>query len=98
MNSDPLENDMGTLNQYGSSKGVYRNFCSICGATVFWHNDERPYLIDVSTGLLEAESGARAEELLEWATARVSFQEEAQNKALIETLREGLAKQAQKEL
>ncbi|KAG6997508.1 hypothetical protein G7Y79_00040g076730 [Physcia stellaris] len=98
MNGDPLEYDMGTLNQYGSSKGVYRNFCSMCGATVFWHNDERPYLIDVSAGLLEAESGARAEELLEWATARVSFQEEAQNKALIEMLREGLAKQAQKEL
>ena len=98
MNGDPLEFDMGTLNEYGSSKGVYRNFCSICGATVFWHNDERPYLIDVSTGLLEAESGARAEELLEWTTARVSFQEEAQNKALIQTLREGLAKQAQEDL
>lgn len=98
INGDPLDYDMGTIKQYRSSEGVYRNFCSICSATVFWHNDERPHLIDVSTGLLEAESGARAEELLEWATARVSFQEEAQNEVLIERLRKGLAKQALKKL
>ena len=88
----PFEFHTGALKQYASSAGVYRNFCSICSATVFWHSDRRPGLIDVSTGLLEAESGARAEELLEWATARVSFQADAQNGAFITTLGEGLRK------
>ena len=92
LNGDPIEFSISTLKQYSSSNGVYRNFCGICGATVFWHNDERPNLIDVSAGLLIAQSGVRAEDLLEWATERVSFQEEAQNKALIATLNEGLRK------
>ena len=98
MNGDPIEFSMSTLKQYSSSKGVYRNFCGTCGATVFWHNDERPDLIDVSAGLLIAQSGVRAEELLEWATERVSFQEEAQNKALIATLNEGLRKWSGREI
>ena len=98
MNGDPIEFSMSTLKQYSSSNGVYRNFCGICGATVFWHNDERPYLIDVSAGLLIAQIGVRAENLLEWGTERVSFQEEAQNKALIATLNEGLRKWGGREL
>lgn len=92
MNGDPIEFVMSTMKQHTSSIGVYRNFCGTCGATVFWHNDERPHLIDVSVGLLNARSGGRAEELLEWATERISFQEEAQNKALIAKLNEGLRK------
>lgn len=40
--------------------------------------------------MLDAKSGARAEELLEWATERVSFQEDAQNKAFIARLGEGI--------
>ena len=98
MNGDPIGFAMSKLEQYSSSTGVYRNFCGTCGATVFWHNDERPDLIDVSVGLLNAPSGARAEELLEWATERVSFQEEAQNKALISMLCEGLGRRKGKEL
>ena len=92
MNGSPLEFDMGTLKQYSSSDGVYRNFCGVCGATVFWHNEGRPDLIDVSVGLLKAASGARAEELLEWTTTRVSFQEDAQNRALITRIGNGLKK------
>ena len=92
MDGSPLEFHMGALEQYSSSAGVYRNFCGVCSATVFWHSDRRPGLIDVSTGLLEAENGARAEELLEWTTTRVSFQGDAQNRAFITILGEGLRK------
>ena len=92
INDSSLDFHTGTLKQYVSSAGVYRHFCGKCSATVFWRSDRRPGLIDVSTGLLEADSGARAEELLEWATAKVSFQEDAQNRAFIAELGEGLGK------
>ncbi|KAL9101994.1 MAG: hypothetical protein Q9187_009177, partial [Circinaria calcarea] len=51
---------------------------------------DRPDLIDVSIGLMEAESGARAEEWLEWARDKVSYAEFAQNKPLISSLNAGL--------
>lgn len=90
VNGEPLNFNMGSLKQYNSSKGTYREFCSTCGATVFWHDETRPKLIDVSVGLLDAAEGARAESWLEWRTVRVSFEEEAQNKALIDSLGAGL--------
>ncbi|KAL8825495.1 MAG: hypothetical protein Q9191_004380 [Dirinaria sp. TL-2023a] len=90
IDGSPMDYSMGTLKQYESSKGVYRNFCGFCGATIFWHDLSRPDLIDVSAGLIHARSGARAEELLEWATERVSFKEEAQNKVLVAKLGAGL--------
>ena len=89
-NDQLMDFSMGTLKQYQSSEGVYREFCSCCGATVFWHCDERPDLIDVSVGLLHAGNGARAESWLDWWTERVSFEEHAQNKVLISSLSIGL--------
>lgn len=50
--------EFGTLKRFESSPGVYREFCGCCGATVFWHCEERPHLVDVSVGLFRAESGA----------------------------------------
>jgi hypothetical protein len=89
-NSTPLDFSLGSLQQYESSPGVFREFCSICGATVFWHCEERPDLIDVSVGLLRSKSGARAEDLLEWETGRVSFKEEALDQELVTSLERGL--------
>lgn len=70
----PLRNP---LRSYESSRGVFREFCHVCGATVFWHSNVRPDLIDVSVGLLQAREGARAESLLEWWLERCSFAEDA---------------------
>ncbi|KAL2857819.1 Mss4-like protein [Aspergillus pseudoustus] len=86
----PLAYDVGTLRRYESSPAVYREFCSRCGASVFWHCDKRPQLIDVSVGLFQAASGSRAEEWLEWATGRTSFAEMAVDKLLIQQLEAGL--------
>ena len=62
-----------------------------CGATVFWHCDERPGLIDVSVGLIEAsKEGVRAEGWIDWFWSRVSFEEEGENIALLEKLKKGL--------
>jgi hypothetical protein len=75
---------------YESSPGVKRTFCKMCGCNVFWQGAQRPALLDIAVGLLDAESGARAEEWLEWTADRVSFGEEAHNRSLVDGLRAGL--------
>lgn len=92
LQGEPLSYAMGTLKQFNSTPGVYREFCGSCGATVFWHCDERPDLIDVSVGLLRAIEGSRAEKWLEWWTERVSFKEDAVDTELIDALESGLPK------
>ena len=86
----PLDFSMGTLKRYESSEGRYRDFCGTCGATVFWSSNQRNKLIDVSVGLFKSHSGARAEDWLEWWTKKVSFEQDAPNKALISDLKAGL--------
>lgn len=86
----PMEYEMGTLKRYESSEGIWREFCGVCGATVFWHCDWRPDLVDVSTGLFDPKEGARAESWLEWWTERVSFKEMAVSTNLINALEDGL--------
>lgn len=83
----------GTMRAYCSSEGVTRTFCGTCGANVFWDGGMekgREGLIDVAVGLMDADSGARAEELLSWWTHRVSFEEFATNRSLVQALGEGL--------
>lgn len=89
VDGSPLDFNHGKIKRHNSSPGVYREFCSCCGATAFWHCDERPLLIDVSVGLLRA-GGARAEDWLEWASDRVSFAEMAVQSDLIGKLEEGV--------
>jgi hypothetical protein len=90
----------GTMRTYVSSEGVTRTFCSRCGANVFWAGDEERFgrrgLVDVAVGLLDAGSGARAEEVLAWWTGRVSFAEEAVHRGLVAGLERGLEEWAEK--
>jgi hypothetical protein len=88
---EPLSFAMGSLKQYGSKPGIYREFCGNCGATAFWHCNERPDLIDVSVGLLRAKEGSRADTWLEWWTERVSFKDDAIDVDLTEALENGLS-------
>jgi hypothetical protein len=88
----PIDFNMGTMESYESSKDIWREFCKVCGATVFWHCKERPYLLDVSVGLLDPKEGARVESWLDWWTGRVSFSEMAVSTSLINALEEGLKK------
>jgi hypothetical protein len=66
----------GVLSSYASSPNVCMNVCGTCGASVFWHEDDKPDVIDVSVGLLRAGEGARAEHWLDWWIDRVSCSEE----------------------
>ncbi len=90
LSGSALDFKMGTLEQYISSPGCYREFCRTCGATIFWHCEERPELIDVSVGILRSLEGSRAEDWLEWWTDRVSFKEEAFDSKLASDLEIGL--------
>lgn len=89
-NGSALTFDLGTLQSFESSPGATREFCRRCGATVFWHNTERPGVVDVSVGLLRAPDGVLARSWLKWWTERVSFAEEALDKQLINLLQSNL--------
>jgi hypothetical protein len=66
-----------TIRTYESRAGIYRDFCGRGGAAVFFRKDGRDGDVwDMAVGLLEAESGARAEGRLGW-DAKVCFGEEA---------------------
>lgn len=89
-NGEPLDFGQAGLRRIQSSPGCFRESCTNCGATAFWHCEERPELIDVSVGLLRAKEGARAETWLDWWTERVSFAEEAIDRPLIDAFESGL--------
>ncbi|KAE9369722.1 hypothetical protein N431DRAFT_427876 [Stipitochalara longipes BDJ] len=86
----PINFNFGTMKTYESSKDIWREFCRVCGATIFWHCKERPELLDVSVGLLDPKEGARVESWLDWWTGRVSFKEDGVSSSLIESLEIGL--------
>lgn len=95
----PFSLKSGTLKAYRSSKRATRYFCETCGANVFWNGDERPQVIDVAVGLLNAVEGSRAESWLAWGLQRLSFREDALPRAKDLTLavEAGLAGRAQRE-
>lgn len=63
---DMHDSALGTLSYYHSSSNVQRYFCKVCSATVLYAVDERPEVVEVAIGLLQAPDGARAESLLSW--------------------------------
>ncbi|KAJ4332095.1 hypothetical protein N0V87_008656 [Didymella glomerata] len=70
---------VGSLAYYASATraGVLRFFCRTCSATVFFAEDGRPELLDVSVGLLDAPDGARAEGFLSWSFGEIDFKGDA---------------------
>lgn len=90
MDGSPLDDQAGTLQEYHSSPGAKRYFCGRCGASVFWTEAENSQVIDVAVGLLHAESGARAEDWLDWWTEKVSHDEDAPRDPFVQALKEGI--------
>lgn len=73
---DPV---VGSLAYYASATraGVLRFFCGTCSATVFFAEDNRPELLDVSVGLIDSPDGARAESFLSWSFGEIDFKNNA---------------------
>lgn len=68
---DARDPAMGTLAYHASSPDVQRYFCSSCAACIFYASDDRPEIVDVAIGVLEASDGARAEGFLSWSFGEV---------------------------
>ncbi|KAF2814988.1 uncharacterized protein BDZ99DRAFT_458940 [Mytilinidion resinicola] len=88
--SSPFERYFGTQTAYRSANHCVRTFCRVCGSTVFWDGDERPTIVDIAVGLLDAPEGARAEEWVRWCDKRVSFAELGRAGGFVKGLEEGL--------
>jgi len=86
----PMTYTSGTLKEYRSSGDIKRYFCGTCGANVYFVQESRPLLPDVSAGILDAPTGARAEEWLEWCS-EPCYTEFAQIKQLADSLEKGMA-------
>ena len=82
----------GTLKTYASSERSEWCFCGTCGAMCFLKlNGERPDVVDVATGLLWSEEGARAEDWLWFLTEKISFENMfGGGRPLVEALKSGL--------
>ena len=78
-----------TLKSFKSSEDVTRYHCGRCGATIFYWNDSRPQVIDVAVGILDAPSGARAEDWLDWRLM-ISHEEDATHRRYLKAFKEGL--------
>ncbi|KAF7514097.1 hypothetical protein GJ744_004422 [Endocarpon pusillum] len=85
---EPYQFNCSTLKSFKSSENVTRYHCGRCGATVFFWRDSRPEVIDVAVGLLEAPSGARAEDWLDWRL-KISHEEDATHARLLKAFKEG---------
>ncbi|EXJ57624.1 hypothetical protein A1O7_07973 [Cladophialophora yegresii CBS 114405] len=73
------------LKHYQSSEFVLRSFCIVCGATMYYQSFERPYIIDVSVGVLRSRFGnIMAGEWLEWDRGIVSKRNECVDEELVE--------------
>ncbi|KAF2431395.1 hypothetical protein EJ08DRAFT_587461 [Tothia fuscella] len=89
-NGSPYANIFGTMKEYNSSGPIWRRFCGICGATVFRHDiGERPKYVSVAVGLMDADSGSRAEEWLEWRTGELNHLDMALNNPLATAVQDG---------
>jgi len=50
--------DGGSLAWFASSPGVRRGFCNVCGSSLFWDREDRPYL-GITAGTLNEPTGLK---------------------------------------
>ncbi|KAF2200300.1 hypothetical protein GQ43DRAFT_418327 [Delitschia confertaspora ATCC 74209] len=91
LDGSPYRPVFGTAKLYESSRGIARTFCGTCGATLAYHTDERPGMVDIAVGLLETKNSLDRG-WLEWRTHRLAKEEDAVWHGLKSSLKEGLRK------
>lgn len=55
--SDLAVADDTTLTWYQADRGVHYGFCSSCGSTLFWRNDDEPDRWSIAAGTLDPPTG-----------------------------------------
>jgi hypothetical protein len=88
---EPDANEGLKLGHYRASEQAQRSFCTGCGATVFYAylGEDGDGVVDISVGILRAESGAMAREWLEWKEGFVSHEEEMVDDSVLEGVKRG---------
>ena len=59
-----IEQGAELITEYASSEHGRRDFCRVCGSTLFWHSTESPDRIAITLGTLEPEYSGPVER--EW--------------------------------
>lgn len=55
--TDLTVHDDATLRWFEASAGVFYGFCSTCGSTLFWRNDDEPERWSITAGTLDVPTG-----------------------------------------
>ncbi|KAK2605982.1 hypothetical protein QQS21_003608 [Conoideocrella luteorostrata] len=74
---------IGSMKRYTSSSSTDRYFCGGCGAVIFCVQKAHPRLLSVAVGVLDATSGARVTNWLDWNTKSVAHSQDGLNRALL---------------
>lgn len=78
------------VKKHNSSEGVWRDFCTTCGASVSWQSKKEPGEMDIAAGILRSPDGALAKSFIDWDTTKLHFAEDALDEALIRQVSENL--------
>ncbi|KAF3178275.1 hypothetical protein TWF106_007024 [Orbilia oligospora] len=93
-NGKPLQFNEGTLKSYESTPGtVIREFCSVCGAKVFYRAPARREpsgVLDIAPGLIVG-MDSRAEEWLKWEP-ETGFEDDALDPEFVISINDGISK------
>lgn len=75
-----------TLRHFWSNKDTCRSFCGTCGATIFYWNDNRPQVVDVSVGVLRSDDGTMANKWLSWRKGGPSWREDCVDEEILKAV------------
>lgn len=72
------------LQHFWSTKDACRSFCSTCGSTVFYWNENRKDIVNIAAGILRAEEGSLARRWFYWQPGMVSWKDEVVDREILE--------------
>lgn len=83
-------NSHEALTRFKSSDNAYREFCSTCGASIFYATMKRPGLLDIALGVVRAEDGVLAKSFVELNTERIDHIDDALDQELVQLVARNL--------
>lgn len=81
-----------SITRFQSSAKAHRDFCTRCGASVFWSGQNEPGTVDIAAGILRAKEGALAKSWINWDSKPCPFFEDAVDKDLVSLFESNLAR------
>lgn len=78
------------MRRFQSSDLAHRDFCTKCGASIFYSAKDEPGQVDIGVGLLRAKEGALARSWVRW-DSKLHHIDDAIDVALVEIVKANLA-------